>query len=1574
MTTHLLRRCVVTVTTLALAVSSLTLVTSPAHADETGVTGAPASRQKTVVEVSDQTTVIEAAPAAAGAGLELGTAAGAAPEDVLLSVPDLVPVSGLIGSEIALGDGVEKVAPLKLTLTAAGGPEGASATVTDPGTVDDAGDDTILWDTTGDAGQSIEVPDEGIDAVWAFTATGRYTFEVQASLQVTDTSGAITTVTSPAATYTFTVGGVAEQTTTTLTANPATASAGDAVTLTASVTPADASGAVEFYDGNTLLGHTDVAAGEPVATASFEMTAAEGSSFTASFVPTWSTDFTASVSDPVTPAAGTDGVEDDLSDGTVQGTAADAATTKTTDDAVPTVLSAGDVALTPQLSGVSEDGKDFTSFDVGLLDKTGAYADQTWYSAEDAVLQLTDAEHDEATGAWSTPASVDDVASYTTGDGARLLLGVDRGRAAGGINESVSSAMSAVKQQPTTLTGLTGPDGGVLTVTDSSGTVLWDSSKLDDGSFTQGELKSPAAVTNRYFGWSFTEAGRYCVTFDTLLRSNGTKADITQATTVTVYVGDITGTPTTCAQPGGEDPGDTTDRVALPTGHSDVRARLSDDGTALKLGLESDSQFYDTADMVMAGPTAATIPENTDGADWSFLGDSGNTYWYFPQVQTTGSSDLWPGFSTENFVESTSTSTTQTKLAPGAQIEFTLTGTSGPEGGDAVLFYSNTAATADMHGVYFSTKNPMPQTTAMSSGSHSHLNWGFTAQGRYCLAMSVKTQLADGAWVSDTGQITVWVGDASEAASVVPCDRDTEPVVETASPVTVSTVDEAIITGYRLAAYTPYLTSDGELSVATRLAESPSNTAMATVPADDVVVTTTARSKAAGGWTFTGGSTAAPYAHFDTDSIVPGTIDGGLTIRMGTVEGPGTVEYRRVYGNYPYVNSADGTDVVEFAVNSTTHTGGQYWVVSEPGIYCVPITVEVTPAGASEPIRTSYTMTLVAGSDDPSSADYVDKSALTTCSRGQQPTTGGDDEPTPPVQNEPGWDVPNGSTTDSGATILNDGHIDVASVVTGDTLGTLIKDTTYEGIENGGDEGVSWHDPENTVLQLLPSSQTKVPAADAYAFLGQEGATFWQVSETQQEGLLWPGWSTELIAHDATRTGVTWTLDGIEGPGEFALYQTPLSGPSVLFNTRDGITGADSFTIGQGVHAHGSWAFSAEGTYCLAFTRSTTLADGTGASDDFTLAVAVGEVDVKKIDPSACFADSGEPTEQDLTPTPASQLTDDNAGGVQVLGSDQAIYPGQLVTVQVGAERAGDWVSVWLDDDSWLGWAQVGSSGAAQVRLPSDAALGSHKLVAEARDGGLIGWDALALVAPPDGGDDNPPPGDDDDPGEDPGTLPGCEVTATIIDHGHLDYSTQVVNGKLESLIGDDSSGTKVFREPSQTVLWLKPSSKVTLGAGYEQVAPAGSSVYLGPQTQNQDLIWLGWSTELVNASTLASPVTWTIDQVEGPGRMSVFLQGEFGGIQQVVFDNGGSYQINLGVHAHANWTFTEQGIYRLRMTQTATLAGGQTSSDSETLTIVVGDVDPATAVAGGADCVNHVPGGGGANVSASPGGGDSAL
>ncbi|GHJ41237.1 TIGR03773 family transporter-associated surface protein [Streptomyces sp. TS71-3] len=1237
-------------------------------------------------------------------------------------------------------------------------------------------------------------------------------------------------------------------------------------------------------------------------------------------------------------------------------------TARQTDDG-PTVLSAGNIALTPKLSGVSTDGTDFDSFDLGLLDKTGAYADQKWYSATDAVLHLGAGEYDAAGKTWSTPAKVDDVPAYTTGAGARILFGLDVAGAKDGINYAVKGAIAGSPQPSYRLTGAEVPDGGRFQLMSADGSVGWDTAGLDGGGSGTAQAV-PYLNGATYRATSFTAAGTYCLTVSETMVSKGSGTARTRSATYTVIVGDLPGTIAMCEQTGddgggddggGDDGGggdggggDTGGVMVLSEHHVDTRVWLNDNGDGLDVGVvpasgdpSVDGKFVDSDNLVMTGLMTGKVPEPTSNADYTFIGPSGSTYYYWPEAEAKGF--LWPGFSTENWKRS--------QLGGSRTVNLTMSGVDGP--GDVVVYRSG-AAPLD---ILYSTRWDTPASYSWFVPAHVHAYWAFSAQGRYCLNMTASTELADGSWVHGSGMLTVWVGDVAEAKNVTPCDRDTSvtPPVDSLSPVKPAPSQSAVLfagdTGELDIA--PEITADGTADAPAYL-----HTALSGEgeyrDLDDVVVSYN-HNGADGAWQ----AGAYQVVTVSTDRLPWGSMDGQLRVSLGDVRGPGTAAFRVFDGE-----SATQTIDVTSLTQQSSMKNGLSLHVSKAGVYCVPLTFSLTQAGRGSPVSVTGTLTVVGGSTDPSDSSYIDRSKITTCSRGQQPfgvddSSGGGDESD--------WNVPNETLTDSGAVILNDGHVDVAGKLHGDTLETWVKDTTessdarYHPLTGSNSmssaERSSTNNGNGAVFQLLPGSRTTVPAASQYAFLGPGGSTIWQVSETQQEGLLWPGWSTEEIPLSATRTGVQWTLDRVTGPGEFALYTsdpTDLAGVNVLYNTRDGVTAADSYLIPQNAHVHGSWAFSAEGAYCLAFTRSTTLASGKKVSDDFTLAVAVGKVKVRKIDPGACFTSTGEPGTQDVTPIPDSQLTDATSGGVQVLGDEDGFTPGQLVTTQVGWEYQGRWVSVWLHSDpTWLGWAQVGSSGAVQTRLPSDAALGAHKLVVKSESGGLIGWDALSLLAPPDtggGGSDDPPPDTGGGGSDDPPSS--CEATTTIISSGHLDYSTQVIGGRVQSLIGDNSSGSEVFREPSKTVLWLKPSSKVTLPSGYEQIGAVGSSVYMVPQTQNMDLIWLGWSTETLDDSKVSGSVAWKLTDVDGPGTVKVFLNDVFGGVQSLVFDGTGTYQIPLRVHAHANWAFSKQGVYRLHFTQTATLKSGKTSSDSEVLTIAVGDVDPATAVPGGKQCV----------------------
>ena len=340
--------------------------------------------------------------------------------------------------------------------------------------------------------------------------------------------------------------------------------------------------------------------------------------------------------------------------------------------------------------------------------------------------------------------------------------------------------------------------------------------------------------------------------------------------------------------------------------------------------------------------------------------------------------------------------------------------------------------------------------------------------------------------------------------------------------------------------------------------------------------------------------------------------------------------------------------------------------------------------------------------------------------------------------------------------MLDKGHVDLASLVEDGHLQTRVKDDTVH-------PGPVFHVPSDVVFHVSPDARRSVPSGSAFSFLGTAGAPVWLLPETQDEQLLWPGWSTELIPDQATAAGVRWSLTDLTGPGEFALFASDpvsLGAVRVLFNSRDGITSADSFEIPKATHAHGNWAFSAEGVYCLKFERRATLTPGGSQSVTSVLAVAVGAVDPRQVDPGQCFAaPTGQPTDPDRSPIPDSALTPDSSGDVRVIPASAGFTPGQLVSVQLDVARAGQWVSPWLHSQpTWLGWKQVDAAGTVQFRLPADAPAGSHRVVLKDRQGELIGWSALTVAAPGKGRTPGRAAGEGSD-------LPEVSVCRRIEDH-----------------------------------------------------------------------------------------------------------------------------------------------------------------------------------------------------------------
>lgn len=191
------------------------------------------------------------------------------------------------------------------------------------------------------------------------------------------------------------------------------------------------------------------------------------------------------------------------------------------------------------------------------------------------------------------------------------------------------------------------------------------------------------------------------------------------------------------------------------------------------------------------------------------------------------------------------------------------------------------------------------------------------------------------------------------------------------------------------------------------------------------------------------------------------------------------------------------------------------------------------------------------------------------------------------------------------------------------------------------------------------------------------------------------------------------------------------------------------------------------------------------------------------------------------------------------------------------------------------------------------------------------------------------------------------------ISAGHVDMGPRFNNGKFELMLHDDHGETPVWRSLDEVIYRGSDQAilEVPNDPRYSFVgAPAGSKVYVIPQTETKGVIWPGWNTQDPQlVSKLNRGVNLTLEQVSGPGTFSLYLENGNFSVPQVLWSSTKSEPQKLWVekntHTHANWVFTAPGEYLLKVTASAELSDGSTVSDTRYLKFAVGDSASADAL-----------------------------
>ena len=486
---------------------------------------------------------------------------------------------------------------------------------------------------------------------------------------------------------------------------------------------------------------------------------------------------------------------------------------------------------------------------------------------------------------------------------------------------------------------------------------------------------------------------------------------------------------------------------------------------------------------------------------------------------------------------------------------------------------------------------------------------------------------------------------------------------------------------------------------------------------------------------------------------------------------------------------------------------------------------------------------------------------------------------------------------------LDRGHADIFDL-TSDASGAL----TLRIKEDATGSGVM-REPEKTLLAVKKSTLTQIPADVSEATGAPAAAYLLGQSGDNQATVLWPGWDTLGVAaggYNAARFHISYT-----GPADGRIYAFTSSlteGTKAVTNdgSFDLAPGGDDIDQPYAAHKHVNWLFTRAGRYTLTVQASAWTSGNTGAANAES-AARTYTIDVA--DEASCLAESGAaPSTDQAQPAPGvgpgsvsstnnQAAQDQGEGGAAGTPSAPAPAPGATGTTG--------------NTGTTTGANPAPTSGARTT----SGTTGGERCVATRITREATEAEAATLAS-----------------NSAPANTARTTLTVSVGDgasgnatDGHFDLGPAIENGTLVARVKDDRSQPAQWVDPSSLTFALGDAARITAPADLGFVATPGSSVWLIPSTQIAGVPWLGLNSqreEIVTGTT--GPVQFTLDAVEGPGRVAVFNAGALGsGVGEHVFDGPGTgYTLGANTHAHQNWVFTAPGTYTLTITMRVTPNG----------------------------------------------------
>lgn len=487
---------------------------------------------------------------------------------------------------------------------------------------------------------------------------------------------------------------------------------------------------------------------------------------------------------------------------------------------------------------------------------------------------------------------------------------------------------------------------------------------------------------------------------------------------------------------------------------------------------------------------------------------------------------------------------------------------------------------------------------------------------------------------------------------------------------------------------------------------------------------------------------------------------------------------------------------------------------------------------------------------------------------------------------------------------LDRGHADIFDL-TSDASGAL----TLRIKEDATGSGVM-REPEQTLLAVNKSTLTQIPASVSQATGAPTAAYLLGQSGDNQATVLWPGWDTLGVTaggYDAARFHISYT--GPENGRIYAFTSSFTEGTKAVTNDGSFDLAPEGDDIDQpyAAHKHVNWLFTRAGRYTLTVQASawtpgnTSAANAVAPARTYTIDVA---------DEASCLAESGSaPSTDQAQPAPAPGV---GPGSLNDTNNQAAQDQGEGGATGTPSAPAPDTTSGTTGTTGTTTGANPAPSSGART---TSGTTGGERCVATRITREATEAEAATLAS-----------------NSAPANTARTTLTVSVGDgasgnatDGHFDLGPAIENGTLVARVKDDRTQPAQWVDPSSLTFALGDAARITAPADLGFVATPGSSVWLIPSTQIAGVPWLGLNSqreEIVTGTT--GPVQFTLDAVEGPGRVAVFNAGALGsGVGEHVFDGPGTgYTLGANTHAHQNWVFTAPGTYTLTITMRVTPNG----------------------------------------------------